>query len=327
MATFDWRPFLEQFSRELLADRDIRREVPEAVRQSSWMGFKPATKKQIATLEARIGAKLPDSYREFLTTSNGWRQTGSFIYEVWPTTKVDWFRNYHRDWVDAWVEPTKGQPPLPIEEHCVYGEHQSTVVFRVEFLESTLQMSDIGDAAVLLLNPEIKTPAGEWEAWFFASWHPGAVRYQSFWDLMQHEYQSFITLRDHSEKAYFPEDGIDTLPPKVPGLIQELASKAQDWRSLLDKKKAKGSSKLGLRDEGIAEALEAAESKVREIAALGLRPDALLAQLTGLASELEHQWRIGADNYRCGLDKDDGRAEGNREATGIIRWFLSQRQA
>jgi hypothetical protein len=32
----------------------------------------------------------------------------------------------------------------------------------------------------VLLNPEIVTPEGEWETWFFANWLPGATRYRSF---------------------------------------------------------------------------------------------------------------------------------------------------
>ena len=37
----------------------------------------------------------------------------------------------------------------------------------------------MGDGAVVLLNPKVVTPEGEWETWFFANWLPGAVRYRS----------------------------------------------------------------------------------------------------------------------------------------------------
>jgi hypothetical protein len=60
-----------------------------------------------------------------------------------------------------------------------------------------LEVSDIGDSAILLLNPEVVTPDGEWEAWDFANWHPGAVRYRSFWDMMQALYDSFRRLREN----------------------------------------------------------------------------------------------------------------------------------
>lgn len=32
---------------------------------------------------------------------------------------------------------------------------------------------------------------GEWEAWYLAHWLPGAVRYPSFWHLMNDECKDF----------------------------------------------------------------------------------------------------------------------------------------
>ena len=63
--------------------------------------------------------------------------------------------------------------------------------FRVEYLESALEVSEEGDSAVYLLNPEVVTADGEWEAWFFANWLPGASRYRSFTELMEAEYRTF----------------------------------------------------------------------------------------------------------------------------------------
>src|SRR5262249_28866812 len=38
-----------------------------------------------------------------------------------------------------------------------------------------------------LLNPMVVWPDGEWEAWFFANWLPGAARYPSFADWICYE--------------------------------------------------------------------------------------------------------------------------------------------
>lgn len=59
-----------------------------------------------------------------------------------------------------------------------------------------MEISDLGDSAIYLLNPLAISPEGEWEAWFFANWNPGAVRYRSFWELILAEYESFLTLKD-----------------------------------------------------------------------------------------------------------------------------------
>jgi predicted DNA-binding WGR domain protein len=44
---------------------------PTHIKIKKTHGKKPATKKQIADLEKRIGAKLPDEYKQFLLTQNG----------------------------------------------------------------------------------------------------------------------------------------------------------------------------------------------------------------------------------------------------------------
>lgn len=52
----------------------------------------------------------------------------------------------------------------------------------------------MSDAAIYLLNPEIIDENGEWEAWFFADWLPGADRYPSFRSLMESEFQNSLEL-------------------------------------------------------------------------------------------------------------------------------------
>ena len=40
------------------------------------------------------------------------------------------------------------------------------------------------DAAFLALNPQVVTPEGEWEAWYFGNALPGARRYRNFEEMM-----------------------------------------------------------------------------------------------------------------------------------------------
>src|SRR5262249_3381412 len=115
----------------------------------------------------------------------------------------------NQDWIDAYVHPKNsgievvypvGQSPpeprrLTDEEYLVYGEEQDSGLFRTEYLESALEISDVGDSAVLLLNPEVVDDTGEWEAWLFANWIPGARRYRSFRELMQGEHESLRRLQ------------------------------------------------------------------------------------------------------------------------------------
>ena len=188
----DWRPFLETWSRELV-EAGAYPGVPAEVAESGWLGFPGATDEQLNRVEARLGVGLPPSYREFLTVSNGWRQTGNSIWRIWSTEEIDWFRVRNAEWIEAYLNPFGGrdEPSFTDEEYLVYNQTQDPARFRVEYLESALEVSDIGDSAIYLLNPKVVTPNGEWEAWLFANWLPGASRHRSFAELMQAGYQSF----------------------------------------------------------------------------------------------------------------------------------------
>jgi hypothetical protein len=195
-ASFEWRPFLEAYSRELLADPQVAAAVPADVRSSGWLGFHGATEAQIRAAEQRLGKDLPPSYRAFLATSNGWRNAGGFIDRLWSTDEVDWFRVRNRDWIAAYTGPMRGGDRLSDAEYFVYGPAQDSIDFRPGYLRNALEISDTGDSAILLLIPEVVTPEGEWEAWFFANWLPGATRYRSFRELMEGERRNFAELRE-----------------------------------------------------------------------------------------------------------------------------------
>lgn len=327
MTAHPWHPFLERFSREVLADRDQRALLPPEVITSGWLGFPPATADEVETLEKRLGTRLPDSYRSFLHTSNGWRTAGAFVYDLLPAAEVTWFRDNHRDWLDAWEAGAReyGEPiPVSDEEYFVYGPEQNSCKFRDEYWRETLAISGIGDSAIYLLNPLVVTPEGEWEAWCFANWYPGAHRHRTFWDLMQDELQSFVDLREQRERRYFSEDGIETLRPKIPGLVKELAEKADGHREGTQQRASRGESVGEAYTDGIIDALNQAGAAVQRIEALKVTSEALLGQLTALGDDIEQQWKTNVRPGSCGVDQSDGRAEGSREAAGIIRWFLNQ---
>jgi hypothetical protein len=85
------------------------------------------------------------------------------------------------------------------EEYFVYGAEQNPGLIRYEYIRTALEISDVGDTAIYLLNPQVVAPDGEWEAWFLASWLPGANRYRSFWELMQAEYLRFRRYRERKQ--------------------------------------------------------------------------------------------------------------------------------
>jgi hypothetical protein len=195
MDEHDWLPFLEKWSREIAASPNHADKLPEDVIASGWLGFPGATEEEIEQAEDRLGVRLPPSYRTFLDATNGWRTTGTFIDRLWSVGEVEWFKVRNQEWIDAYT--MYGDTEISDVEYFVYGEDQDSAFFRTEYLKTALEISDAGDSAILLLNPQVVTAEGEWEAWFFGNWLPGAARYRSFWDLMQAEYKSFRDLEEN----------------------------------------------------------------------------------------------------------------------------------
>lgn len=194
MAKYDWLELLREWNAELLADTKITGKLSSSDVVQDWLGYPGASAEQIQRAEERLGAKLPPSYREFLMVSNGWRATGYFVDRVWSAEEVEWFKVRNKAWIDAYAEA--GLPPVPDAEYFVYGEAQDGfLTLRAEYLETALEISDIGDSCIYLLNPKVATPEGEWEAWFFSNWG-GANRYRSFREMMVEEHKSYLTMRD-----------------------------------------------------------------------------------------------------------------------------------
>jgi hypothetical protein len=206
---FDWQAFLQQVSGDLLSDPVILDVAPDEAITACWLGYESASEDAIWSLEHRLGVRLPPSYRSFLAASNGWRNCGPFIDNLWPCDEVRWFNERNQDWIDAYMHPYEKIPELCLvcpegmlqtptvtdEEYFTYGENQNPGHFRTEYLQTALEISDRGDSAILLLNPQIVRKDGEWEAWLFANWLPGAKRYGSFLELMRGEHESFLQIR------------------------------------------------------------------------------------------------------------------------------------
>lgn len=191
MSPADWEPWLREWNRALLASYDpgkysafVDPAVVTAGRLASgWLGERGATEEQLTALEARLGMTLPPSYRSFLQVSNGFLQPGMIVPRLLGAEEVDWYRARHQDTIHVWTgtlgELGGADEPDTFERH----------------LPSCLQVSEVEriGSAVYLLNPEVVDADGEWEAFYFAHWVPGADRYPSFRALMERELRTLTT--------------------------------------------------------------------------------------------------------------------------------------
>jgi hypothetical protein len=193
---YAWPELMRPWNAELLADPQIRELLEPDVIDSGWLGFAGASEAELQAAEARLGLQFPPSYRQFLAFSNGWHVITPFIERLWSAAEVDRYATRHQDLIDAWRLGARQYPTprVPDERYFTYGAQQDPVDMRAEYLDTVIEISDVADG-VLLLNPAVVAADDEWEAWFFASWLPGATRYPSFWELMQGERQRFLNLR------------------------------------------------------------------------------------------------------------------------------------
>jgi hypothetical protein len=134
---------------------------------------------EIATIEAKLNVKFPPSYLAFLKYSNGLLLPDRFT-NLLPLKRIDWFYTLNQEWVDIWNED---EDNVEDEKYFVYGKEQDSCHMRNQYLKTALQISDSAEGDVLLLNPEVKF-GEEWEAWWFGDTLAGAIRFQSFQELL-----------------------------------------------------------------------------------------------------------------------------------------------
>lgn len=206
--------------------------------------------------------------------------------------------------------------------------------------------------AILLLNPQVITSEGEWEAWFFSNWGPGADRYPSFWELMQEQYDVMTSSIAHRRKRLSVKADLMQLPDKLPGLVAELRKKASVWASLVQDFAAE-------RNDGQAQTLNAVADEVQALVDTLRAPAETLAALRAIAERAERERSIADESGQTQIESAlgeisslqsdpaqvmrrltelmgqvnlgeaskgmaaKGRAQGLSSAVAIIYWFIN----
>ena len=143
----------------------------------------------LGTAETRLGVALPASYRRWVAeVGDDERTAGRLGTVTWlPLEAIGRFSAIHPDLVAAWhqgVTSAGEAPAVDDEQYFVYGEEQDVSAIRHEYLDQAILIGTTDEPGFLLLNPQVIRD-GEWEAWFFAAWLPGAERYRSFAEMVQ----------------------------------------------------------------------------------------------------------------------------------------------
>jgi len=134
--------------------------------------FNPCGEPQLKQTEERLEIALPASYRSFLKVSNGLNGASRAVPVLRPVEACAGSERNIGEWSGAY----KSHPRVESFDKEYFNYQTVDVVdFEPDHLKNGLCISEVGDEAVVLLNPMVIWPDGEWEAWLFANWLPGAM--------------------------------------------------------------------------------------------------------------------------------------------------------
>jgi hypothetical protein len=142
-----------------------------------------ASEAEISTAEARLGLRLPPSYRRTLVS--GHDLPGDHDLKLLGVGEIDRFATREPEWLDAWLEGYRSTPHPGDGEAAVLDDPNDPATLPADQLGDTIIISTTSDERLLLLNPAVTDASGEWEAWDFANWYPGAYRHPSFEHLLE----------------------------------------------------------------------------------------------------------------------------------------------
>ena len=313
-----WKSFLSKWSVELISSQ-LAAVFPPENQESGWVGSPGASEADLIQAENRLKTRLPPSYRSFLSTSNGWLMLAPELCRMYSTKEISWLIECSASMVEDWslgVELSGSADSVKDEEYFVYGDRQDPVYFRPEYLRSCLQISDIDtrNGSVYLLNPQVVDPDGEWEAWCLASYFPGAIRYRSFWELMQAEHDRFSDLlRDalpwtaefisYAQERLQPVDG-EFSKDKLVEIIQALEEELERMLTIQESKPG-APTRLPRYQQSAAASIRSAIDSVRTIQENTQDPREIRQQLEILADDLERRGRQGFKATMSKLDNNE----------------------
>ena len=190
----EWMPLLERLNAVMIRSKQFAGERSEEVISGGWWCGRPAApESEICEAETRLGVRFPPSYRSFLSVSNGWRIFNSFVEQLLPVQEIDRFR--FRDpesfaLMESAREMIVGRvgydsSVVPDEVYLDYENPAHNMALRQHYYGDSLLISEASESELVLLNPFVVSPDGEWETIFSAHWIPGNERFRSFRDYLE----------------------------------------------------------------------------------------------------------------------------------------------
>jgi hypothetical protein len=126
-----------------------------------WLGYAPANLNAILLAEKRLGVQLPNDYKEFLLTSNGFQAFSNIAPSFLAIENIDKLKIKDPQLVELWANPE------------LLGDSATALAFA-----NSILVAGFNDEQQILMIPPYKN-IKDWTYWFFASWAAGETRYSS----------------------------------------------------------------------------------------------------------------------------------------------------
>jgi hypothetical protein len=181
----DWTAILARLNALLLNFQELNEKLTPEASSSHWCGLPPASEHEISRAEKHLRVILPPSYRSFLSISNGWRPFSHFVESLLPVGEVEPYSAANPEAL-AMIQQYYLNDDLSDKDYLDYATPEHMVALRTRYYPDCLLIGKSWGVEddMILLNPHVTSPDGEWEAIFFANWLPGNQRYRSFYDLV-----------------------------------------------------------------------------------------------------------------------------------------------
>jgi cell wall assembly regulator SMI1 len=156
------KTILEAISKEMIRLAEF--EYTKAQLQSKWLGNQPATLNLIEEAESKLHVTLPEDYKEFLLTSNGFYAFNDVEPTFHTVETIDYLRNVNAELIQIWKET---------------GNEEVAAV-----LEQSIIVAGINEEQSFLLIPPSENNKS-WNYWKFATWFPGEEPFDSLKDYFE----------------------------------------------------------------------------------------------------------------------------------------------
>ncbi len=203
----DWNRFLTCWESEMITNlksqSNLSTTEERLALERGKLGYDGASGGTIQMLQEKLGMQLPASFRHFLTASNGWIQVkfDAGDTNILNANDINFLSIREPEIISDWISIDSSTDSLDVD-YLDYSPSQDPMSMRNHYLETAIAISNSADAGIYLLNPDVTTSDGEWEAWFFGWNLPGAIRFPSFEELMKYAY--IKALHEPDGDFFFP---------------------------------------------------------------------------------------------------------------------------